>query len=94
MSKDTYIRIRLTAGQKEQIKEAAKRNKTNMSDFVLTATRKTIVKGENNMKENGRICNVLNELTVEEFLETYSENIQDRMSELGYYVQDGLICID
>ena len=46
------------------------------------------------MKENGRICNVLNELTVEEFLETYSENIQDRMSELGYYVSDGLICID
>ena len=46
------------------------------------------------MKENGRICNVLNDLTVEEFLETYSESIQDRMAELGYYVQDGLICID
>ena len=46
------------------------------------------------MRENGRICNVLNELTVEEFLETYSDSIQDRMSELGYYVQDGLICID
>ena len=46
------------------------------------------------MKENVKICNVLNELTVEEFLETYSENIQIRMSELGYYVQDGLICID
>ena len=46
------------------------------------------------MKENGRICNVLNDLTVEEFLETYSENIQIRMSELGYYVKDGLICID
>ena len=41
-----------------------------------------------------RICNVLNELTVEEFLATYSESIQDRMAELGYYVQDGLICID
>ena len=41
-----------------------------------------------------RICNVLNELTVEEFLEIYSESIQDKMSELGYYVQDGLICID
>ena len=41
-----------------------------------------------------RICNVLNELTVEEFLEIYSESIQDRMAELGYYVQDGLICID
>ena len=46
MLKDTYIRIRLTAEQKEQIKAAAKRNKTNMSDFVLTATRNTIVKGE------------------------------------------------
>ena len=46
------------------------------------------------MKEIGRICNVLNELTVEEFLEIYSERIQNRMAELGYYVQDGLICID
>ena len=94
MSKDTYIRIRLTAEQKRHIKEAAKRSKTNMSDFVLTATRNTIEKETHNMKENGRICNVINELTVEEFLETYSEIIQDRMSELGYYVKDGLICID
>ena len=46
MSKDTYIRIRLTAEQKEQIKDAAKRNKTNMSEFMLTATRNTIAKGE------------------------------------------------
>ena len=46
MPKDTYIRIRLTAEQKKQIKEMAKRNKTNMSDFVLTATRNTIAKGE------------------------------------------------
>ena len=46
MPKDTYIRIRLTAEEKKQIKTEAKRNKTNMSDFVLTATRKTIVKGE------------------------------------------------
>ena len=46
------------------------------------------------MRENERICNVLNELTVEEFLETYSESIQNRMAELGYYVKDGLICID
>ena len=37
---------------------------------------------------------VLNDLTVEEFLEIYSKTIQDKMSELGYYVQDGLICID
>ena len=46
------------------------------------------------MRKNGRICNVLNDLTVEEFLETYSETIQDRMSELGYYVEDGLIYRD
>lgn len=43
------------------------------------------------MIENERICSILNELTVEEFLETYSERIQNRMSELGYYVKDGLI---
>ena len=41
-----------------------------------------------------RICNVLNELTVEEFLEIYSENMQERMSEQGYDVSGGLICID
>lgn len=46
------------------------------------------------MRENVRVCSVLNELTVEDFLVTFSEIIQDRMSELGYYVQDGLICID
>ena len=46
------------------------------------------------MRENGRICNALNELTVEEFLAIYSESIQDKMSELGYYVQDGFIYID
>lgn len=46
MPKDTYIRIRLTEEQKRQIKEAAKRSKTNMSDFILTATRNTIAKGD------------------------------------------------
>lgn len=46
MSKDTYIRIRLTVEEKEEIKAAAKRNNTNMSDFILTATRNTIVKGD------------------------------------------------
>ena len=46
MPKDTYIRIRLTAEQKDKIKKAAKRRKTNMSDFVLTATRNAIEKGE------------------------------------------------
>ena len=46
MSKDTYIRIRLTAEEKEKIKAEAKRKNTNMSDFVLTAIRNTIEKGE------------------------------------------------
>ena len=46
MPKDTYIRIRLTAEEKDKIKETAKRNKTNMSDFILTATRNTIEKGD------------------------------------------------
>ena len=47
------------------------------------------------MKENERLCSVLNELTVEEFLETYSERIQNKMSEqLWYYVEDGLIYAD
>jgi hypothetical protein len=46
------------------------------------------------MREKSKVCNVMNDLTVEEFLETYSCTIQDKMSELGYYVQDGLICID
>ena len=41
-----------------------------------------------------KVCSKLNELTVEEFLAIYSESMLDRMSELGYYVQDGLICID
>ena len=46
------------------------------------------------MREDSRICSVLNELTVEEFIETYSESIQNKMSELGYYVEDGLIYRD
>lgn len=35
----------------------------------------------------------LNQLTVQEFTETYSEALQDKMSELGYYVEDGRIYI-
>lgn len=47
------------------------------------------------MKENEKFCSVLNELTVEEFLETYSERIQNKMSEqLWYYVENGHICFD
>ena len=46
------------------------------------------------MREDERISRVLNSLTVEEFLQIYPESIQNIMSELGYYVKDGLICID
>ena len=46
------------------------------------------------MRENSRVCSILNNLTVEEFLEIYSNIIQERMSELGYYVKDGLIYIE
>ena len=46
------------------------------------------------MREDERISRVLNSLTVEEFLEIYPENIQNIMSEMGYYVKDGLIYID
>ena len=41
-----------------------------------------------------RICSKLNEFTVEQFLETFSEKVQEKMSELGYYVKDGLIYFD
>lgn len=46
------------------------------------------------MTKNARIVKVLNELTVEEFLETFSEALQERMSEIGYFVENGLIYID
>ena len=41
-----------------------------------------------------KICSKLNEFTVEQFLETFSEKVQEKMSELGYYVKDGLIYFD
>lgn len=44
MSKDTYIRIRLTTEEKKQIKEMAKRSKTNMSEYILKATFTRIMK--------------------------------------------------
>ena len=41
-----------------------------------------------------KVYSQIDDLTVEEFLETYSEELQDIMSKLGYYVQDGHICIN
>lgn len=40
MSKDTYIRVRLTTEEKKEIRDAADRNKTNMSDYILSLIRK------------------------------------------------------
>lgn len=94
MTKDTYIRIRLTAEEKQEIREAAESNRKNMSDYILSLHNKEKIRKEINKRYGTESCNVLNDLTVEEFLETYSESIQDRMSELGYYVEDGFICID
>lgn len=44
--------------------------------------------------KNARIVKVLNELTVEQFLEIFSESLQERMSEIGYFVENGLIYIE
>lgn len=47
MVKDTYIRIRLTSEQKEQIKEASQLQNKNMSDYVLSTIYERIVKEDN-----------------------------------------------
>lgn len=36
MSKDTYIRIRLTAEEKQEIREAAESDRLNMSEYILS----------------------------------------------------------
>lgn len=46
------------------------------------------------MRENEKYYSILNELTVEEFLDIYPESIQYKMANLGYYVSDGLIIKD
>lgn len=46
------------------------------------------------MREMKKYYSILNELTVEEFLELYPESIQYKMANLGYYVSDGLIIKD
>lgn len=46
------------------------------------------------MRENEKYYSILNELTVEEFLDIYPESIQYKMATLGYYVSDGLIIKD
>ena len=46
------------------------------------------------MRENEKYYSILNELTVEEFLDMYSDSIQYKMSNLGYYVSYGHIIKD
>lgn len=36
MSKDSYIRIRLTAEEKQEIKEAAESDRKSISDYILS----------------------------------------------------------
>ena len=36
MSKDSYIRIRVTAEEKQEIKEAAESDRKNISDYILS----------------------------------------------------------
>ena len=40
MPKDTYIRIRLTAEEKQEIREAAECDRTNMTDYILSLVHK------------------------------------------------------
>ena len=50
MSKDTYIRIRLTAEEKQEIREAAKSDRTNMSDYLLSLVHKEKTRKELNKR--------------------------------------------
>ena len=40
MLKDTYIRMRLTAEEKQEIREAAECDRTNMTDYILSLVHK------------------------------------------------------
>ena len=44
VSKDTYIRIRLTAEEKQEIREAAESERTNMSDYILSLHKEKTIK--------------------------------------------------
>ena len=50
MSKDTYIRIRLTAEEKQEIREEAESDRTNMSDYILSLVHKEKTRKELNKR--------------------------------------------
>lgn len=50
MSKDTYIRIRLTAEEKQEIREAAESDRNNMSEYILSLHNKEKTRKELNKK--------------------------------------------
>ena len=50
MPKDTYIRIRLSAEEKQEIREAAEGNRTNMSDYILSLVHKEKTRKELNRR--------------------------------------------
>ena len=50
MSKDTYIRIRLSAEEKQEIRESAESERTNMSDYILSLHSKEKTRKELNKK--------------------------------------------
>ena len=50
MPKDTYIRIRLTAEEKQEIRESAESDRTNMSDYILSLVHKEKTRKELNKR--------------------------------------------
>ena len=50
MSKDTYIRMRLTAEEKQEIREAAECDRTNMTDYILSLVHKEKTRKELNKR--------------------------------------------
>lgn len=41
-----------------------------------------------------KVYSILNDFTVGQFLDTYPENVQDIISNMGYCVEDGHVYID
>lgn len=50
MPKDTYIRIRLTAEEKQEIREAAESDRNNMSEYILSLHNKEKTRKELNKR--------------------------------------------
>ena len=50
MPKDTYIRIRLTAEEKQEIRESAESDRINMTDYILSLVHKEKTRKELNKR--------------------------------------------